>query len=287
MAEDSSQAGLLSRQVSVRDRLPRDLTWLLGVFMVAGTTTWVSEYGWGFDSAAYWGAWRDGLYDVPPASPGAYLYSPAFAQAIWPLTFLPRWVFVASVSVVTTVTLAWLLRPLGWRWVLPLVLCCSFEIATGNINWLFAVVAAFGLRHPWLWAFPALTKITPCVGPVWFLARGEWRALAVSVGATAGVVLVSALAAPDLWRAWIEFLLDNADRGTSVLGGSLLPAPMIRIPLAIVLVAVGARRDKRWVLPVGMVLGSPVFGIGAAAVLAGMVRLGTSEPAASRRRTAS
>lgn len=287
MPDDSSEVRLLSQQVNVRDRLPRDLTWLLGLFMVAGTATWVAEYGWGFDSAAYWGAWRDGLYDVPPASPGAYLYSPAFAQAIWPLTLLPQWVFVVGVSIATTATLTWLLRPLGWRWVLPLVLCCSFEIATGNINWIFAVVAALGLRHPWLWAFPALTKITPCVGPVWFLARGEWRALAVSVGATAAVVLVSAAAAPELWREWIDFLLDNADRGTSVLGGSLLPAPMIRIPVAIVLVAVGARLDKRWVLPVGMVLGSPVFGIGAAAVLAGMVRLASIEPDADAARTAS
>ncbi|RYB95499.1 DUF2029 domain-containing protein [Nocardioides oleivorans] len=289
MAADPSLRGRLSRQVSVRERLPRDLAWIFGVFMVAGTWAWLSEYGWGIDSGAYWGAWRDGLYDVPPARAGAYLYSPAFAQAIWPFTYLPRAVFVAGVSLATTITLWWLLRPLGWRWWVPLMLCCSFEIATGNVNWVFAVVAALGLRHPWLWAFPALTKVTPCVGPVWFLVRREWRALGVSVGATLGVVLVSAVAAPELWRQWFDFLVSNADRSTSVLGGSLLPAPVIRIPLAVVVVAVGARLGRTWVLPVGMILGSPVFGIGALAVLAGLVRLdaagraGTPGPARGRR----
>src|SRR6476660_9500429 len=124
---------------------------MLGFVVLTGTVMWVREYGWGFDSAAYWGAWRDGLYDVPPTSQGAFLYSPAFAQLVWPLSHVPRAVFVGAVSVVTTVTLWWLLRPLGRAWWAPLLLCCSFEIATGNVNWLFAVVAAFGLRRPALW----------------------------------------------------------------------------------------------------------------------------------------
>ncbi|SED35939.1 Protein of unknown function [Nocardioides exalbidus] len=284
MTADPSEAGHPPPQVSIRDRLPRDLAWMLAPVVVFGTCLFVVEHGWGFDSAAYWGAWRDGLYDVAPATPGAYLYSPAFAQAIWPFTHLPRPLFVGGVSVVTTLTLFWLLRPLGWKWWVPLMVCCSFEIATGNINWIFALVVAFGLRHPWLWAVPALTKVTPCVGPIWFLVRGEWRALAISVGATLGVVAVSAIAAPELWRQWVEFLLDNADRGGTVLGGSLLPSPAVRIPLAVLLVAVGARLDKHWVLPVGMILGSPVFGIGSLAVLAGLVRLGSSEDASGRGR---
>ena len=45
----------------------------------------------GSDSAhAYWNVWRVGPYTLPPGSPDAFNYSPAFAQLLRPLTLLPR-----------------------------------------------------------------------------------------------------------------------------------------------------------------------------------------------------
>ena len=49
-----------------------------------------------FDAHAYWTAWQGGMYDTPWLVNGAYSYSPAFAQLIWPLTLLPWPVFAAG-----------------------------------------------------------------------------------------------------------------------------------------------------------------------------------------------
>ena len=260
-------------EVSVRDRLPRDVSWMLAPVAVWVTFLFVRDYGWGVDSTAYWGAWRGGLYDQPPAHEGAYLYSPLFAQLIWPFTALPSWAFAWLVALLALGTLWWLTTSLTWLWRVPLLLACSFELATGNINWLLAIVAAYGLRHPWLWAVPALTKITPCVGPVWFLARGEWRALAASLAGIGVAVAVSAAFAPSLWLDWWHFLVDNGGRANGTLGGSLMPPLAVRLPVALLLLVVGARRDRPWVIPVSMILLSPVFGLGSVAILAALPRL--------------
>ena len=262
--------------ISVRERLPLHLAWMLAPVVLWGTYLFVDAQGWAIDSTAYWGAWRGGLYDQPPAHEGAYLYSPAFAQVIWPFTLLPSWAFAWLVALAALGTLWWLSSPLGWAWRTPLLLACSFELATGNINWLLAVVAAYGLRHPALWVIPALTKITPCVGPVWFLARGEWRALAASLGWIAAVAGVSAAFAPGLWVDWAHFLVDNGARAGGTLGGSLLPPLVVRLPLVLALVVYGARRDKPWVVPWSMILLAPVFGVGSVAVLAALPRLARS-----------
>ena len=259
--------------VSVRVRLPRDLAWMLSLVCVWGTYLFVSEYGWAVDSTAYWSAWQGALYEQPPGHEGAFLYSPAFAQILWPFVQVPAVVFTVAFALVAFGVVWWLSRPLELAWRIPLLLGCVFEFATGNINWLFAVVVAYGLRYPALWAIPALTKITPCLGPVWFLARGEWRKLAACVAWIGAVVGVSLVASPELWREWLEFLRENLSGSNAVLGGSLLPPLVVRAPATLVMVAVGARFDKYWVIPVGMILIAPVFGMGSLAILAGLPRL--------------
>lgn len=50
--------------------------------------------GTGFDAHAYWAAVRaDVPYGAAPGEQDAYLYSPAFLQAVTPLALLPWWVF--------------------------------------------------------------------------------------------------------------------------------------------------------------------------------------------------
>ena len=126
------------------------------------------------------------LYSEPPETRGAYLDSPAFAQAIGPLTFLPWSVFYALWRTAIFTAYVWLLGPLPLCWRLPLlVISLSFDSA-GNVWALFALAVGFGFPPPVLCAFPALTKVTPFPGPVWFGARTGWRNVAIAVGTTLG-----------------------------------------------------------------------------------------------------
>ena len=118
------------------------------------------------------------MYGLPPNTADAYLYSPAFAQVLWPLAQLPWPLFLAAWTVAGFALYAWLLRPLGRALAAPLLLFCLPQAMVGNIWPLLAVVLVFGFRRPGLWAFPLLTKVTAGVGVVWFAARGEWRNLA-------------------------------------------------------------------------------------------------------------
>jgi hypothetical protein len=234
----------------------------------------------GLDSHAYWGAWADGLYERAPATLDAFLYSPAFAQVIWPLTLLPWLAFGILWSTAATLAFLHLFRPLGWRWAVPLTACCLPEILTGNVFWVLALVAAYGLRWPALWAVPLLTKLTPALGPIWFLTRREWRSLGISVAATVLVLAVSALVSPHEWTAWVRFLRDHDQMASASLGLPGVPPPWVRIPLAVTLTVWAALTNRRWGLPAAMVLATPVFGVAALTILAAIPRL-AQPPAAA------
>jgi len=234
----------------------------------------------GTDSHAYWLAWRGAMYTGGVMERDAYLYSPAFAQAIRPLTLLPWSVFVVFWSVFVGLVLAWLLAPLRW-WALPLWVVGLPEVVRGNIFVLLAVVAVLGLQHRWVWAFAALTKVTLCLGPVWFAVRREWRQLGISLGVTGGIALLSFAFAPHLWAEWFDLLSSQGDRA-KLITVTFLPPPIYRVPVAVLLVAWGAHHDRRWVLPVGMVLASPVLWLGTCTMLAALPRLqNRSSPHAS------
>jgi Glycosyltransferase family 87 len=257
------------RQVNVTERLRHDLPWI-GAFVITGIALRAAAVnGFGWDSHAYWLAARGTMYSTGPNTSDAYLYSPAFAQVIRPLALLPWPVFAAVWSTAAGVALALLLRPLGCMRALPLWLCCSLEIVSGNVFWLFAVVAAFGLRRPALWAIPALTKITPTVGMVWFLVRREWWNLTIAVGATALVGALSYGLEPQAWRDWFAFLMAHVGQSGSQVGGLSLP-PLVRVPLAIGLVGWGALKGRRWTIPAGMIVAAPVSGVGGFVVLAAL-----------------
>jgi len=262
--------------MSVRRRLLRDAFLVLGVYLAIHAVAMCAEYGIGWDAHAYYVAWSGGLYEALPTSVDAYNYSPLFAQVIWPLTFLPWAVFCAVFVVAAGVGVAWLLRPLplvlavgGW-------LACLPEILSGNIFWLLAVMAVVGFSHASAWCVAAFTKVSPCVGPVWFLVRGEWRRLA-TFSATALVLLtVSVLISPQAWLDWLDFLQASAgdSSGLVYLSPFAVPFPLVlRLPLAIVVVVFAARTDRPWLVPVSMLLASPMIGWGSFALLAAIPRL--------------
>lgn len=257
----------------MRDRLPGDVAWIL-CGLVLGYMLMVSgPYRGGNDAHAYWLAWQGQVYTTGPMTGGAYLYSPAFAHAIWPLAQLP-WPAFATVFIVGNgIALAWLLWPLPLRWRGLLWLAALPEITTGNINIPLAVTAVAGFTVPAAWAFAALTKVSVAVGPVWFLARREWSKLARFLSSTGAVVLVSAVLAPDLWNSWLQVLFSNLDESIRPLGAPLWPPLVIRFPIGIAIVVWGALTSRRWCVPVGMVFCSPVLWWGTFTLLAAIPRL--------------
>ncbi len=262
--------------MSVRRRLLRDAFLVLAVYLTIHAVAMCAEYGIGWDAHAYYVAWSGGLYEALPRSIDAYNYSPLFAQVIWPLTLLPWAVFCAVLVGAAGAGVAWLLRPLplvlavgGW-------LACLPEILSGNIFWLLAVMAVVGFSHASAWCVAAFTKVLPCMGPVWFLARGEWRRLATFLVTALALLTVSVLISPQAWLDWVDFLRTSAgdSSGLIYLTPFAIPFPLaVRFPLALVVVVVAARTDRPWLVPVSMVLASPVVGWGTFAMLAAIPRL--------------
>ena len=230
-------------------------------FFVQGEQPWTF---WGVDARAYWRI--DLAHPYANSAVGElsnYLYSPAFAQLVAPFSVLPFELFFALWFAVSFAILVWLVRP--WPWIVPMLLLpIVYELCVGNIHFLLALVFTLVLRAPGLWAFPLLTKITPAVGGIWHLVRGEWRAVAIAAGTTAVIVAVSFALNPSAWVDWVTFLA--TERGQSEL---LLP----RVVLAGALVVWGARTGRPWTIAVAGWLALPVIWVNAWVILLGVVRL--------------
>jgi hypothetical protein len=218
------------------------------------------------DGHAYWAADPldpynfGGLY-----TQDAYFYSPVFTQLIGPLHALPWPVFAGLWTIALTAILAWL----GGRWFgyVLLVPFVAIELAMGNIHILMAGAIVVGFRWPAAWALILLTKVTPGVGLIWFLARREWRALAVALGVTAVLAAASFAVAPGLWSDWIAVIrTTQANEVRASTPFDFIPLP-VRVAVAAGLVAWAARTDRRWVVPVAATLALPVVYLNGLALL--------------------
>ena len=137
------------------------------------------------------------------------------------------------------------------------------ELLNGNIHLLMALAIWAGLRWPVAWAFVLLTKVTPGVGVVWFIARREWRNVALALGSTGLIVIVGVLIAPQLWADWFATLARaNGTPATS----SVVPLP-IRLPLAILIAWYAGRTDRAWLVPVACVAAMPALWLQSTALL--------------------
>jgi Glycosyltransferase family 87 len=207
------------------------------------------------DSKAYYLAGLDDPYgrgDV--GNDYAFLYSPAFSQLMLPFRLLPIGVFPAVWTMLLIVALAWTAGRLS----LPLLLLQPVvaSIALGNIEILMAAAIVAGFRYPATWSFILLSKVTPGVGLVWFAVRREWRNLAIALGVTAAIVLVSFVLAPRLWSDWLALLGRNRDVDFRL---PVVPGPLVlRVAIAAALIAWGGLTDRRWTVPVGAALAVPV-----------------------------
>jgi hypothetical protein len=203
---------------------------------------------------------------------GAYPYSPAFAQLLFPLNLLPWPLFVAAWTAIL-IAAVWFLT--GPDYFLLGLAVGAMEIAGGNVSLLLALAIVKGFRHPWTWSFVLLTKITPGVGLLWFVVRREWRQLAIAIGATAAIVAFSYLLMPQAWHDWIDLLRANTSKGGT---WAAIPIPLLlRGPIGVLLIVWGARRNQRWTVPVGAMLALPALWYGSLSMLLAVIPLTTRE----------
>jgi hypothetical protein len=261
----------------------------LWALIVIVSEPWGRLWGTGQDARCYWQATlADPYLHSDWNDPIAYVYSPAFLQLVSPLTALPWQAFVAVWSAILVLAVRFLSGPrlLAAALLFPFA---AMEVAGGNVSLLLAVAIVIGFRWPAAWALVLLTKITPGIGLLWFAVRREWRSLAIALGATAAIAVVSFVLLPDQWRTWVDVVIRNAAAGKSGTWASV-PIPLwIRLPAAILLVVWGARTDRRWTVPVASMLALPALWYGGLSMLLAVIpllpkRAGPGQPRESVRR---
>jgi hypothetical protein len=150
---------------------------------------------------------------------------------------------------------------------------------------LYAVAIVAGFRYPMSWALMFLTKVTPGIGVLWFLARREWRAFLMAIGVTAAIVAISFLLDGTAWGAWLRLLqadLSGAGQGTFQTVGWYVPIPLLpRLVIAAGVVGIAAWSDRRWLMPLAVVLALPVIWLNSLAALAAVVPLWRTSIASS------
>jgi hypothetical protein len=218
----------------------------------------------GMDARCYWvPSLSDPYVNSNWTEQIAYPYSPAFLQILQPIRLLPWQAFMAVWAAILMAAMVYLTGP---RLILlGLAFFGLMEIWGGNIELLIALAVVLGFRWPATWSFVLLTKITPGIGLLWFALRREWRSLAVALAATAAVVAVSAALAPDAWRRWVDVLTANAGKGGT---WAAVPIPfLVRFPAALLLIAWGARTNRRWTVPVAAMLALPALWYGGLSIM--------------------
>jgi hypothetical protein len=260
-------------EARVRDRLGMDLFVVVAAVLVVLRLFNVSPWTpWILDMHTYWATGAGYTYGGSnPYEIGAFLYAPAFAQSIFWLTKLPWPWFAALWTAASVAAYIWLTG----RWAFPLVLtgAVALELYLGQIDIFIAVAIVIGFRYPAVWAFPLLTKVAPGVGLLWFLFRREWRNLSIAIISTVAVAGLSAALAPNLWHDWWE-LLRRSIMDKQVVEGAYLGIPVwLRLPFAVGTIFWGARTDRHWTVPIGVLLAMPILWINVFALLLAVVPL--------------
>ncbi len=240
----------------------------LALILAAGSYVRLMHDIYQGDAHLYWLSIRSvHLYGsaLSNAGPAGYLYSPAFDQVLWPLLSLPWTLFYGVWLALLTATLLWLARPWLSCLLFPFVFITfgiallavpRHELSAGNIFMFMGLAVVAGFRWPWTWAFLLLTKVTPGVGLLWFAVRREWRNLAMALGATAAIVLISFSFSSNLWWDWFTVIENNSKYPEPSFAYHILPL-VPRLIVASVITIVGAHYNARWVMPIVAVVALP------------------------------
>jgi len=235
-----------------------------------------SEAGWptGREAYCYWlPALTDPYARSDWTQPVAYVYSPAFLQAIAGLKILPWEAFLVAWTTILLLAVRYLVGHRLWAVAIAFT---ALELLGGNIHILLAVAIVVGFRWPAAWGFVLLTKVTPGVGLLWFAVRREWRSLGIALGATVVVAAVSWVILPGAWADWVDVLGASATKTVGT--WAAIPVPLwLRLPAAVALVTWGARTDRRWTVPVAAMLALPALWFGGASMLLAAVALAADQ----------
>ena len=214
---------------------------------------WVVFTTWGgapVDANSYWNA--DPAAPYLNDGPGLqYIYAPVFIQAISPLLTLSFDAFVAVIRAAELLALLFLAGPAA-----PIALLLSpvaSEVNAANVNLIFAVFIVLGFRWPALWAPILITKPSAGIALLWFVARGEWRRALIPVAIAGGLSLLSFLYRPDLWFDWVAYLRASPDNPGWPFAIAIWP----RLPVALVLVLIGARTGRPWMAVLAAIIAWP------------------------------
>lgn len=207
-------------------------------------------------------------YGMDPVDPWSadhcFLYSPPVAQLMTVIqSAVPFDAFYTTLRVLEIIALALITGPaIGPALLIPAVVV---EINAANINLLLVGAVLLGFRYPWTWAFVILTKVTPGIGLLWFLARRQWRHFGIALGTTAAIAGLSLLIAPWMWGDYLQGLLAAPDDSPFKIWW--------RLPIAAALILWGARSDRRWTLVVAVFLAMPRWYVLSPVILVGLFPL--------------
>jgi len=244
----------LGPRLSPRDRRAIALGYAVGcgIYLAFGLAPSPPGQGPWRDAWNYFGLGLDNPYGRSYEAGGTG-YLPPFFQLIAPLRAFGWPGFLAVWSAVELGALWLIAGPLAPAFLLvPLV---AFEIWNANINLVLAAAIAGAFRWPAAWSLVLMTKVTPAVGLIWFVVRRRARPLAVALGATVLICLLSILVAPGMWRDWIAWVLAAAPPSHAIDAGPLA----VRLPVAALIVVIGSRTGRAWLVPVAAVLALPVI----------------------------
>jgi hypothetical protein len=227
---------------------------------VAVLITWTQTGGTPVDAWCYYGMDPSNPYDPTKC----FLYSPPVAQVMAVIqSLVPFEAFYTAVRVVEMIALAMLSGPaVGLLLAIPAV---EIELNAANVNLLLTLAVVAGFRYPWTWAFVILTKLTPGICLLWFAVRREWRNLGIALGVTAVITAISFVVAPWMWFDYIRGLAAAPDESAITV--------WVRLPLAILVVIWGARKDHRWAMIVAVFLALPRWYFLSPVVLVGLFPL--------------
>jgi hypothetical protein len=242
---------------------------LLTVGMVALSTRFPAAW-WGQDAWAYWAIDPGHPYALPWGQVGAFLYAPPIAQVAGLFRSLPWGTFMVAWTALLGVALWWMGR--GRAAALFLVPAVALEVLYGNVHLLIAAAVVLGFRWPGTWSLVLLTKVTPGVGLLWFVARREWRSLAIAFATTTLIVGVSFVLAPGTWSEWIDRLRASSNQGSYWLD-SIFGPMWFRIGLAALIAFGGGLTGYRWPVAVATTLAMPILWFASLSTLVALVPL--------------
>lgn len=239
------------------------------------------------DAHVYWQASRTPNPYSPTTLPGdqAFQYSPAFAQLFSSLGLLPFQVFAPLWMAAQVSVLVWMIGPIVTVILILIPPVGLFdELIIGNIHIFMAAALVLTFRISPVWGFPMLTKVTPAIGLAWYAVRREWRQLAGALLTTGLIAALSFAINPEAWRTWLTWLSTMPavpPNSTQLLASASL---LLRLPAALLLIIIGARKDWRWLVPIGIWLSLPVIWYNSPILMAASIPLAKDDMRRARQR---